>query len=419
MPTLKHLMIGCGSAALSALKAMRAQGSKDEVTLVTMEPHSPYSPMSLPYLIEGKKKTIHLTRPDFFTEMDATLISEKRVVAIHTEVKMLSFSDGSSENYDRLLIATGSEPIRQPVLEAADVPVFHVMDDCRPIQALKKGSRVTILGAGFVGMELAAALTGAGHQVEVVAPRERILRPYFDPSLDAYIIDLFKENSIPVHLNWGEATEVSRLNGGFEASFEGGMKITPDLLIAATGVRPRTAFLEESRIDVKRGIRVDQTMRTNIPDVYAAGDVAETQNRLTGKYGLSLILPSAVEQGKVAGKNMVGGDAIYEGWISMNAFNFFGHMAVSLGEFMGRVDDKILVERNPEAREYKKLVFREGRLIGANFFNVRVDSGVIRHLILKRADLTGNEDLLLKKPFETGLWLMQEVERSESKSLER
>lgn len=419
MPKLKHLIIGCGSSALSALKAMRAERSTDEVTLVSMEPHLPYSPMSLPYLIEGKKKTIHLTRPNFFTDMNATLISEKKVVAIHAEKKMVSFSDGSSEAFDRLLIATGSEPIRQPVLEAADVPVFHVMDDCKPIQALRTGSRVTIMGAGFVGMELAAALTGAGHRVEVIAPRERILRPYFDPDLDAYIIDLFKENGIPVYLNWGEATEISRRNGGFEANFAAGMKSLSDLLIAATGVRPRTALLEGSGIEFNRGIRVDRSMRTNIPDIYAAGDVAETQNLLTGEYGLSLILPSAVEQGKVAGKNMVGGDAVYEGWLSMNAFNFFGHMAVSLGEFMGEANDKILVDKNPEAREYRKLVLRDGRLIGANFFNVRVDSGVIRHLILKQADLSGNEDLLLKKPFETGLWLMQEVERSESQSLER
>jgi phenylglyoxylate dehydrogenase epsilon subunit len=375
--------------------------------------------MSLPYLIEGKKKKIRLTRPDFFNEMDATLISEKRVVAIHAEANLVSLSDGSKEAYDRLLVATGSEPIRQPVLEAADVPVFHVMDDCKAIQALKKGSRVAILGAGFVGMELAAALTGAGHRVEVVAPRERILRPYFDPDLDAYIIDIFKENGIPVYLNWGEATEVSRRNGGFETKFASGMKIIPDLMIAATGVRPRTAFLEGSGIEINRGIRVDQTMRTSIPDIYAAGDVAETPNRLTGQYGLSLILPSAVEQGKVAGKNMIGGDSIYEGWLSMNAFNFFGHMAVSLGEFMGEANDKILVQKNHEERAYRKLVFRDGRLIGANFFNVRVDSGVIRHLILKQADLTGNEDLLLQKPFETGLWLMQEFERSESRSLER
>ncbi|MEJ2586693.1 MAG: NAD(P)/FAD-dependent oxidoreductase, partial [Deltaproteobacteria bacterium] len=291
LPKLKHLIIGCGSSALSALKAMRAEGSKDEVTFVTMEPHPPYSPMSLPYLIEGKKKKIQLTRPDFFNEMDATLISEKRVVAIHAEANLVSLSDGSKEAYDRLLVATGSEPIRQPVLEAADVPVFHVMDDCKAIQALKKGSRVAILGAGFVGMELAAALTGAGHRVEVVAPRERILRPYFDPDLDAYIIDIFKENGIPVYLNWGEATEVSRRNGGFETKFASGMKIIPDLMIAATGVRPRTAFLEGSGIEINRGIRVDQTMRTSIPDIYAAGDVAETPNRLTGQYGLSLILP--------------------------------------------------------------------------------------------------------------------------------
>lgn len=412
-------MIGCGSAALSALKAIRAHGSKDEVTLMTMESHLPYSPMSLPYLVAGKKEEISLTRSGFFHEMSATLMTGKYVERINPDAKQVMFSGGGSESYDRLLIATGSEPKLQPVLKAAQVQGFHLMDDCTPIQRLGKGSRVTILGAGFVGMELAAALAEAGHRVGVIAPRERILRPYIDPELDPYIIGLFEERGIHVNLNWGEATEVKKRNGRFEVKFAGGMEIDTDLLIAATGVRPRISFLDGSGIEVNRGIVVDRRMMTNVTDIYAAGDVAEAPNVLTGQYGLSLILPSAVEQGKVAGSNMAGVDAVYEGWLSMNAFNFFGYMAVSLGQFMGEREDEILVENNPGARKYKKLVIREGNLVGANFFNVKVDSGVIRHLIRKRVDVGGNGDLLLEKPHETALWLMQEVERKDTQSLER
>lgn len=420
MSTRKHLVIGSGSAAVSALREIKAHRPRDEATLLTMEGHQPYSPMALPYLVAGKKERIpDLVRPGFFDEMGATLLTGTKAEGLDPEAKQVICSGGRRESYDRLLIASGSEPVLQPVLESAGVPVFHVKDDCGPMLSLKKGSRTTILGAGFVGMELAASLSEAGHRVEVIAPRERILRPYFDPALDPLLIRLFQDRGIQVALNWGEATEVQRSGGKFSAKFTCGMEIETDLLVAATGVRPRTDFLQGSGIRINQGVVVDRGMRTSLPDVYAAGDVAEAPNLLTGRYGLSLILPSAVEQGRVAGSSMADGDRRYEGWLSMNAFNFFGYMAVSLGEFMGRPEDKVLEEKSPETRQYKKLVFREGKLIGLNLFNVKADSGVLAHLIRRGIDVQGNEDLLLEKPDEAGLWLMQEAERRDALSMER
>jgi phenylglyoxylate dehydrogenase epsilon subunit len=413
-------MIGCGSAAVSALKEIRALRSQDEVTLLTMEAHQPYSPMSLPYLIAGRKSRVpDLVRPGFLEAMGATLLTGSRVGRLDAGAKQVFLSDGRTESYDRLLIASGSEPILDPLLESAGVPTFHVKDDCGSLLALQGSSRVTVLGAGFVGMELAASLSEAGHEVEVIAPRERILRPYFDPAVDSFMIRLFQDRGIHIGLNCGEAREVQRPGGRFRVRFASGKEIDTDLLIAATGVRPRTDFLKGSGVRIDRGVVVDRNMMTNVADVYAAGDVAQTPNLLTGEYGLSLILPSAVEQGRVAGNRMADGDRRYEGWLSMNAFNFFGCMAVSLGRFMGGPHDEVLEDRDTEARRYKKLVFRDGRLIGANFFNVKVDTGVIAHLIRTGTDVRGNEGLLLEKPVDAGLWLMQEAERRETLSMER
>lgn len=417
----KHLIIGCGSAALSALKQIRKLGSEDEVKLVTMEPYSPYSPMSLPYLVSGRRKEpeIHITDDGFFDRMKSALVTGKRVERIDPDHNKIVYDNGETEGYDTLLIATGSTPILQPILRKAGVPGFHIMDDYLRLKNLEDTREITLLGAGFVGMELAVAFSERGHRVSVIAPRERILRSYFDPDLDDIIINLFNDHGINVNLGWGEVSEVYSNNGRFVVAFSGGHKTETDNLIAATGVEPRMTFLNGSGINLNKGIVVDRMMRTNIDNIFSAGDVAEAPSFLTGKNGLSLIHPSAVEQGKIAGSNMIGEDAVYDGWISMNIFNFLGHLAVSIGDFTPSEGDYVLEEKADTDKKYRKIVFRDDRLVGANFFNIDIDGGTIRYLIKNRIDIGPHKELLLKKPKETGLWLMSQAEKRVTASLER
>lgn len=414
MDKRKHLIIGCGAAGLSALRQIRKSGSDDEVKLVTMEDYLPYSPMSLPYLVSGRKteKDITIVNDDYFRSMKATLQKGKTLAAIDTGKKMVSYQDGTQDDYSTLLIATGSEPKVQPVLRDAGVPAFHVMDDFRPIKDLKKGSSILILGAGFVGMELAVSLAETGHKVTVAAPRERVLRPYFDSQVDALIIDLLVRHGVKVELDCGEVVEASHRNGSFEINFEKTGQMQADLVIAATGVRPRLSFIDGSGIQVNQGILVDRGMRTNVPGVFAAGDVAETMGFLTGGSGLSLIWPSAVEQGKIAGKNMTGSNAQYSGWLPMNGFNFFGEYAFSIGEFMAGGDDREYSRKDEAAGSYRKIVLRDNKLVGANFLNVDVDGGVLQYLIRNRVDIGAHTELLLENPREGGQWLMHETEKA-------
>ncbi len=420
MARRKHLMIGCGPAAISALKQMRKLGSEDEVKLITMEDCPPYSPMSLTYLISGKVKEpdILLTPNGFFEEMNATLLKGARVQAVDVREKRVFFGNGKSEHYDSLLIATGSEPALQPALRQAEVPGFHILEDYARFKEMREGTRVTILGAGFVGLELAAALAETGHEVSVIAPRERVLRRYFDAEADKYVIDLLAAHGISVQLSWGEATHVGRDGETFRARFASGREIRTQMLIAATGVVPRVSFLDGSGIGINQGIVVDRSMRTNVTDVFAAGDVAEAPDFLSGENGLSLIQPTAIEQGKVAGSNMAGSKAVFGGSLSMNVFNFFGHLAVSVGTSTPTEGDELLVENDPANGRYKKLICRRGRLVGANFFNVDVDAGVINYLIRKRIDLGPHGELLLCRPKTVSLWLMLEAEKKGTVPLE-
>jgi phenylglyoxylate dehydrogenase epsilon subunit len=421
LPKKKHLIIGSGAAGLSALKQMRRLGSDDEVKLVSMESHLPYSPMSLPYLVSGRRKKSDICMADehFLHKMQATLIRNRGVEKLDSRQSRVIYDNGESEAYDTLLVATGSDPVIQPVLKEAGVAGFHIMDDYMRVNALGDNSRITILGAGFVGMELAVSLAEIGHHIRVIAPRERILRHYFDPEMDDLIIKLFAEHGIPVELNWGEVTDVKKEDICFEATFECGKKVVTDFILAATGVAPRLSLLNGSSIKVNKGIVVDRRMTTNVSNIFAAGDVAESRNFLTGENGLSLIWPSAVEQGKIAGSNMMGAEAAYNGWLSMNAFNFMGHMALSIGQFMALEGDETFSEKDAGQRSYRKLVYRNDNLVGANFFNVDVDGGAIQYLIRNRIGIGSYKELLLKNPKEGSLWLMTKSEMETTLSLER
>jgi phenylglyoxylate dehydrogenase epsilon subunit len=418
---LKHLIIGCGSAGMSALKQIKTFNASHDVTLVTMETCPPYSPMSLPYVLSGRRKIedIYTADAKYFEALGVQRVVGTRVEGVDTQDQRVIYANGEREAYDTLLIATGSEPALQPVLQEAKIAGFHVLADCLPLLSLKGSKTVTLLGAGFVGMEVAVALRERGHRVTVIAPRERILRPYFDPEMDSSIGELFGRHGIPVLTGWGEVVQAGRDDGAYRLKFEGGKEVASDEVIAATGVTPRVGFLGGSGIKCNKGIVVDSRMRTSAPNVFAAGDVAESPSLLTGKCDLSLILPSAVEQGKVAGMNMAGHDALYKGWLSVNAFNFFGRMAVSLGDFVGSEGAQVSVKRASDGGSYTKLVFMDDRLVGANFFNVKVDAGVIRYLIKNRVAVGQHRNLLLEKPREAGQWLMLMAERADTASLEQ
>ncbi|MFC1980321.1 NAD(P)/FAD-dependent oxidoreductase [Chloroflexota bacterium] len=422
MAKRKHLIIGSGSAAFGALKRIRSTNWEDGVKLVTAEDYLPYSPTSLPYLLSGTVKETDIVTGDdsYFDEMRSTLVRGKEVTRIKPQNREVIYKDGEKDTYDTLLIATGSEPVVPAILREAGCHGYHTLSDHnRLLKELEGKSEVTILGGGLVGMELAVALAERGYQVSVVTPRERILRRYFDDEADAYIVNIFAANHVPVYKSWGEVTKAERDQNGLEISFATGKTSRSQILISCIGVTPRISFLEGSGIAVRDGVLVDSRMRTNIEDIYAAGDVAEAPDFFTGNQGLSLILPNAVLQGKVAGSNMVGVETIDEGWLPMTSFNFFGHVAISVGMSVAP-DNKcqVLKDIDDEKKQYKKLIFKEGRLIGVTFLNVDIYPGVLQYLIRKRINVGQYSEHLLQKPKEIGFWLMQEAERKEALPLE-
>jgi phenylglyoxylate dehydrogenase epsilon subunit len=418
----EFLIIGCGTAALSALKQMRRVNSEGRVKLITMEPHLPYSPTSLPYYVSGriKEPEIAMVTDGYFEQMKAELVRGKRVEHIDTGKGEIIYDSKGRESYDSVLIATGSEPVLPPIPGLKDRQVLHLrtLDDAKQLRIKMEGTETAIvLGAGMIGMHMAECLAGGGVKVMVVEMLPQILPAYFDEDASRMIQSVLERHGVVFFTNH-RPSKVGWLKRGVELFLEGGEVLKADLLLIATGVKARLSFLNGSGIKINEGILVDGEMRTNIPNVFAAGDVAEAKSFLTGSKGLNPILPNAVEQGKIAGSNMAGRQVEYEGWLPMNTLNYFGHLALSVGKPNPSEGDEVRIEKDVDKGVYKKIIHRDGRLLGATFLDTDLHSGVFQYLIKKRVVIRGYDDWLMKMPGETSLWMMHETEKREAEALE-
>ena len=412
----KHIIIGCGSAGLSAAEGIRSINDQDEIKVVTAEDYPPYSPTVLPYLLSGKIDEGHLPmkRENYFDVLKATLVRGMAIKGIMPKSKEVVYEDGGRETFDTLLIATGAEPSRPSIkgLHESGYNEFHTIEDCKKlIGQLSGNTQVAILGGGLVGMEVAIGLVERGCRVTIIEREPRLLPLYFDDEAGSLIVSVFLNHG--VHLLTGkEVVEVSEGKGTVAISLSDGNPIDAKLLVTCTGVKPRIDFLQGSGISVNHGILVDRKMMTSIKDIYAAGDVAEAPDYFTGRHGMNQIIESAVDEGRIAGSNMAGVDDEYEGWISSNIFHFFGHTAFSAG--LSMPDDngyQVLSKKEDKETQFKKLIFDGNRLVGAMFINVELDPGLILYLIRNRVDLSRYKEILFEQPKEVSRWLMAETEQ--------
>ncbi len=418
----KHLIIGCGSAALSALEKIRSIAPDDQIRLVTREDCSPYSPTALPYLLSGRidEEALWMRPKGFFEGLNSTLAKGKEVTQLSPAAKEVAFSDGTRESYDNLLIATGSEPVRPPIkgLDEAGFMGFRSMEDYRALESRLEGKkRVAVLGGGLIGMEVAIALLETGRQVHIVEKETRLLPLYFDAQAEGLIREVFQREGAQLHTGL-EAREVRKLNGVVDVGLSDGSSIQADLLVTAVGVRAKTAFLSSSGVKLNRGIVVDDRMQTSVLDIYAAGDVAEAPG-FFGEVGLNPILPSAVAQGKAAGAAMAGKPEAYERWIPMNVFNFFGCTGFSVGTPMpAGAEFETISSSDTVNKNYGRLVLKDGRLVGAMFLNVAADPGIFGYLMRRKIDIGAFRQALLEKPREVSRHLMIAAEKKDSAVVE-
>ena len=402
---MRHVIIGNGPAGVVAAETLRRADPASEILLAGCENEPPYSRMAIPYLLEGnidEAGTYLRKRPDHYSSQRIST-HEGRVVSVDTEARTLLFKDGSSTTYDRLLIASGSHPVRPPIpgIDRPQTQTCWTLEDARAIAALTKpGSRVLQLGAGFIGCIIMEALAARGVELTVVEMGDRMVPRMMTPKAGNMIREWVESKGIRVRTSAG----VERIDDGtgdapLSVRLSTGECLPCDVVIVAAGVAPNIGFLEGSPVHVAKGVLVDDRMQTSVPGIYAAGDVAEAPDLFTGAHLVSAIQPNAVDQARVAAINMAGGDARMPGVLAINVLDTLGLISSSFGQWWGGEGTQG-VERVDEAGfRYISLQFRDDVLVGATSIGLTDHVGALRGLIQGQLHLGVWRDRLLANPF--------------------
>ena len=398
--TLKVVIIGAGAAGLSALEAVRSVDSRADIAIVSKEDVPPYSLVALPYILSNEIEDKNLRRfdEDYFKRMNAGVVTG-RVTQIDVGGKRVAVEGRGELSYDKLLIASGSIPL-VPRITGLDKKGVHFMgslsDTWKLRDAATEARPIVVIGAGFVGLEAAIALRKLGKEVTVVEMLERVLPRMLDPDIAGIVQKMLEEKGVRVILG-SQVTEVlgAERVAGVRLSSE---EIACDLVVVGIGVRPNIEFLKGTPVKTNAGILVDDAMRTNVPDVYAAGDVVEAFDPLMGKARTGAIWPNAMEQGKVAGLNMAGKKARYSGLDSVNIINIFDVPVVALGltSLDAENAESIATRREKNAR---KLIIKDDKAVGLQSIGSVRNLGFVLTLIKKGQKLGDLREKILDDRF--------------------
>jgi len=384
-----YVIIGAGPAGVVAADTIRKKDANADVILIGQEPEKPYSRMAIPYVLTGgitESGTYLRENDDHYDEQKIRLVYG-RVTEVDAQAKTVSIDGGDTISYGKLLIATGAHPIKPPV-PGLDLPGVHhcwtLADQRKIIERANKGAKVVLMGAGFIGSIILEALARRDVNLTVVELENRMVPRMMNDTAGNMLKRWCETKGVRVLTSTGVTgvNENSGSDGSLAISLSNGETITADLLVVATGVKANTDFLKSSQIEVDDGIHgvvVDDQLKSNNDDVFAAGDCAMGPV-LGGGWAVHAIQPTSVDHGRVAAINMTGGDMTYQGSLSMNVLDTLGLVSASFGRWDG-VGADVAESIDNDNFKYLRLCFDGDKLVGALSIGRTEHIGVIRGLI--------------------------------------
>jgi NAD(P)H-nitrite reductase large subunit len=399
---MKHVILGNGPAGVVAAETLRKRAPADDVVLVGAEPGRPYSRMAIPYLLTGKideAGTLLRKDPDHF-HRNGIALRHGRATKVDVGARTVTLDDGAVLPFDRLLVATGSVPVRAPIpgIDLPGVETCWTLEDARRIAArARPGARVVQMGAGFIGCIIMEALASRGTKLTVVEMGDRMVPRMMGPGAGGLLRRWVEKKGVAVRTS-ARVDAILARDGALEVQLASGERIPADLVISATGVKPNVGFLAGSGIQVDRGVKADAACQTNVPGVYAAGDCAEAFDNLTGTYFVSAIQPNAVDQAACAAANMAGGKALLRAVTPINVLDTLGLVSASFGRWEGVAGGQRVEVSDPARFRHLHLEFQDDVLVGANVIGLTEHVGVVRGLVEQRIHLGGWKERLLHEP---------------------
>lgn len=416
----RHVIVGNGPAGIAAAEAIRRRDSEAEIQILGDERCGYYSRPGLAYLLAGTIPEKQLfSRP----EADYRRLRLRRVVARVMSVEParheLILEGGQRITFDRLLLAVGARAVR-PEVPGIDLPGVVCLDTLADAQAIlrlaRRARRAVVVGGGITAVELAEGLASRGVEVHYLLRKDRYWGSVLDAEESRMVERRLEEEGIVLHHN-SEMAQVLGAKGRVAGvALKDGRRLPCSLLAVAIGILPRTELALAAGIAVGRGIRTDERLRTSVPDIYAAGDVAEVLDPDTGAWILDSLWSTALRQGTTAGANMAGADQPYRRGTSFNVTRVGGVTMTLIGAIGSGARDEDLVsiargdseswrgsaqafaiESQSELSRLRVLV-GEDRLVGAVVMGEQGWSRPLQRLIADRVDISAVRPTLVARP---------------------
>jgi NADPH-dependent 2,4-dienoyl-CoA reductase/sulfur reductase-like enzyme/nitrite reductase/ring-hydroxylating ferredoxin subunit len=366
------VIVGGGAAGFAAAEMLRRDGYDGDIAMLSNDTAPPVDRpnLSKDYLAGSAPEEWVPLRPDsFYTDSKIDLKLSTNVASIDARARHVALADGKTVAFDRLLLATGAEPVRLPIPSADQrhVHILRSLDDCRAIIAnAKSAKRAIVIGASFIGLEAAAALRARDIEVHVVAPEARPMERILGPDMGDFVRALHEEHGVSFHLG----DTVTAIDGK-RATLKSGGTLEADLVVVGVGVRPRLALAEQAGLAIDRGVTVNAYLETSAPGIYAAGDIARWPDPHSRENIRVEHWVVAQRQGQTAARNMLGAREVFDAvpffWSQHYdvPINYVGHAATW---------DEIAVDGDIKGRDCVLRYKQKGRVLAVASIYRDVDS---------------------------------------------
>jgi nitrite reductase (NADH) large subunit len=395
MASAKFVIVGCGVAGVNAALFLRKGNPEAEISIYGDEADLYYPRPRLYEVISGERQPqgIYSFPTQFYEKQQINLHLAKKATGLSVTAKAITFEDGSSVGYDKLLLATGAAPFVPPIkgTEKRGFFTLRTLTDAASIrEQLSITRKAVVVGDGLLGLELAANLRKTGRDVTIIGLYPRLLPKQLDQDGSEMLQMDLKRLGINCVLN-AVTTEIlgnDQVTGVF---LQDGRKLEAEIIVAATGVRPNVKLASNAGVKTRTGIVVDERLRTSVNDVYAAGDAIEFNGQVYGT------IPPAIEQAKIAAANMDGNlRQVYKGTIQATTLRIAGITLTSIGIVnpQGSGYEEVKSKRQDDGA-YKKIVLQNGKIAGAIFLGDKEGISEIRKLMEQGTDVSRHKNDLL------------------------
>ena len=380
-----YIIIGNGIAANTAAENIRKIDRTGKILLFSRETYYFYYVPALPEYLSGEKQVQNITihNEQWYNQNTIEIHLGTEITAVDAVQKTVTTGNGQMYAYDKLLLATGGYSFIPPRkgVPADGIFALRTIDDANKIkERAQKSKKLVLIGGGLLGLEAGNSLRKLGIEVSVVEFFTRLLPRQMDGPGAALLQKQMEQMGFKFYLG-ARTREIIQEKGGFVVCLEGGEKIPTDMVLVSAGVRPEVTLARSLGLEIDKGVKVDDTMKTGLDDMYAAGDLIEHRGRFYG------IWPASMEQGRVAGCCMAGKEMKYDGTVLSNTLKVVGIDLVAAGEIDADGKMESIIIQDDAAQMYRKLVVLDNIMIGAILFGDIRGSEQIQSAIKAKRDI--------------------------------